>query len=96
MFPASRINARIRRTFYLPVGQMEPSCIDLDSMLALSLWMAGYSKVVTVVNRLYHIGEEGYGTNIIPDQSSQLGISRIKLDIFDEDRDITFLKRVEQ
>ncbi len=34
-----------------------------DVMMAFSLWMAGYVKVQTVVNRIHHIGEIGTGCN---------------------------------
>lgn len=54
-----------------------------DVMMALSLWLAGYIKLQTIVNRAKHIGE--FGLTYTPKLFEQWKHSQVKLDIFKED-----------
>jgi hypothetical protein len=65
--------------------------INQDSMMAFCLWMAGYIKIETVVNRAKHIGD--YGVNITPTVSQNLGINKVKLDTFSEDQKLTSFQK---
>ncbi len=59
--------------------------IELDNMMALILWMADYVKIETVVNRAIHVGNDE-GISMHPGLVQQLGLDRMKLDVFDQDK----------
>ncbi len=78
IFPSFGTYKTIRDYYYL-VGR--PFSINEDCMTAFSLWMKGYLKIETVVNRLKHIGEIGI--------TGAHNISlRPSLDIFHEDKEL--------
>lgn len=58
-----------------------------DLMTGFALWMAGYVKLETVVNRARHIGK--YGVTVNEQVFHSLQHDRITLDHFDEDATLT-------
>ncbi len=54
-----------------------------DVIMAFSLWMTGYVKVQTVVNRVHHIGQ--IGTNFDKKSYKNLNKNQMRLDDFCED-----------
>ncbi len=79
VFPASNVYKAIGDEF----SSTEPYHINEDSLTAFSLWLKGYMKIETIVNRVIHIGDEGI--TVDPKLIQQIGIHHVKLDIFEED-----------
>jgi hypothetical protein len=63
-----------------------------DVMMGLSLWLAGYIKLQTIVNRAMHIGE--VGLTYTPELFELWKHSQVKLDIFKEDATLKEFKEV--
>lgn len=63
--------------------KLTPDLLNSDNVLAFSLWLRGYCRLESVVNRVRHIGEIVSYTNTI--QKDKLGLWKIKLDVFDQD-----------
>ncbi len=87
-FPASRVNKDISNHFS-PTNKFN---VNFDDLLTFSMWMNGYLKIETVVNRVIHIGDEGISMN--PYLINYLEINKVKLDIFNEDINLTVFKEV--
>lgn len=64
-----------------------------DLMTGFALWMAGISKVQTVVNRAVHIGKNGITIN--ENLWNIFGFDKIILDEFEQDQQITEFREVE-
>ncbi|MDQ0883805.1 hypothetical protein QFZ73_004816 [Peribacillus sp. V2I11] len=65
-----------------------------DVMTGFALWMAGYVKIETVVNRARHIGK--YGITVDEKLFKLLHHDKITLDHFDEDATLTDFEEVSQ
>lgn len=65
-----------------------------DNILGFALWLAGYMKIQTVVNRVKHIGE--IGISFGPNMHNEWGQDTITLDYFEEDTKIKDFKRVQK
>jgi hypothetical protein len=55
-----------------------------DAIHALALWRSGRVRLCSVVNRSLQIGREGLHCG--PEQFEAMGLHRVQLDVFDEDR----------
>ena len=91
LFPNVNIYKTIRNHYSKKQNSKKLVGISEDHITIFSLWIKGYMKIETVVNRLIHTGDEGITMN--PKLIHLSKINDIKLDIFDQDKDFTMFKQ---